>query len=340
MIYLKNTNMNKMKNILLFVLIVLLLQCHGGSQGDLMPTVSGNASEITVVMSKHRWESLPGAEMKRIFNQVQIGLPQEEPIFDLFHITPEIFENKYKTRRNIIITRVLPKSDSKITVQKNIWARTQVVVNVTAGSDTALVNLLQKNEDNLIALILNSERERIMGTYESNLNRKVVYKLKENHHIYLAVPNGYSIYTDSSDFVWIGIQRRENEQGIFVYTYNYTAKNTFTLDYLLNKRNSILKKYVPGEAEGSYMATERRYPTSFSEFSFKDGRYFVELRGLWTMKNGYAMGGPFVSLTTYDEARNRIITVEGFVFAPDKNKRDYVRQVEAIIYSLKILEDS
>jgi hypothetical protein len=48
------------------------------------------------------------------------------------------------------------------------------------------------------------------------------------------------------------------------------------------------------------------------------------------------MGGPFVSLSTVDEERRELITVEGFVYAPQFNKRDYLRELEAIVFSLRI----
>jgi hypothetical protein len=48
------------------------------------------------------------------------------------------------------------------------------------------------------------------------------------------------------------------------------------------------------------------------------------------------MGGPFISLVQLDEKRNKIITVDGFVFAPAHKKRELIRQMEAILYSLKI----
>jgi hypothetical protein len=50
------------------------------------------------------------------------------------------------------------------------------------------------------------------------------------------------------------------------------------------------------------------------------------------------MGGPFMSLTQLDENRNKIITIEGFVFAPAHKKRELMRQMEAILYSIKIPE--
>jgi hypothetical protein len=51
------------------------------------------------------------------------------------------------------------------------------------------------------------------------------------------------------------------------------------------------------------------------------------------MENAF-MGGPFVSVTTYDERRGMIVTVEGFVFAPKFDKREYLREVEACVKSM------
>jgi hypothetical protein len=52
------------------------------------------------------------------------------------------------------------------------------------------------------------------------------------------------------------------------------------------------------------------------------------------MKNGEHMGGPFVMLTRVDEMNMQIITIEGFVFAPKYDKRNPIRQIDAMLYSL------
>ena len=58
------------------------------------------------------------------------------------------------------------------------------------------------------------------------------------------------------------------------------------------------------------------------------------MRGLWKVQNDF-MGGPFVSLTVLDPSKKRVVTVEGNVYAPKNNKRNYIRQLEAMIYSLE-----
>ncbi len=61
----------------------------------------------------------------------------------------------------------------------------------------------------------------------------------------------------------------------------------------------------------------------------------METRGVWNVVGDF-MAGPFLSYTVVDERHGRLITLEGYVYAPNKPKRDYLRQMEAILYSLEI----
>lgn len=60
----------------------------------------------------------------------------------------------------------------------------------------------------------------------------------------------------------------------------------------------------------------------------------VELRGLWSSVRD-KMGGPFYSYTMLSPDQSSCITVDGFVYAPQEKKRDYLREVEAIVKSIK-----
>ena len=55
------------------------------------------------------------------------------------------------------------------------------------------------------------------------------------------------------------------------------------------------------------------------------------------MKND-AMGGPFVCYVYPDEAHERLLVAEGFVFAPEEKKRPIVRQLEAALQTVTWLE--
>ena len=58
------------------------------------------------------------------------------------------------------------------------------------------------------------------------------------------------------------------------------------------------------------------------------------MRGLWESVNDM-MGGPFYSFTFPSADGQYNITVDGFVYAPQEPKRDYLREVEAIVKTVK-----
>ena len=63
------------------------------------------------------------------------------------------------------------------------------------------------------------------------------------------------------------------------------------------------------------------------------GQYAMETRGLWYVEHD-AMGGPFVSHSRVDTLHNRVVVVEGFVYAPDGAKRGLIRRLEGSLYTL------
>jgi hypothetical protein len=103
---------------------------------------------------------------------------------------------------------------------------------------------------------------------------------------------------------------------------------------ILPVRDSLCKAYVPGQFDGTYMTTEYRLPPSIEPTELA-GRFGLETRGLWRVEGDF-MGGPFLSYTLFDEENERIVTLEGFVYAPDMDKRRLLFELEAIMNSLKL----
>ena len=55
-------------------------------------------------------------------------------------------------------------------------------------------------------------------------------------------------------------------------------------------------------------------------------------KGLWEMK-GDGMGGAFIERRQVEG--KSILVVMAFVYAPSKKKRNYIKQLEAALYTLK-----
>src|SRR4030042_3902601 len=323
----------------IFFIILVFFSCTSGERQALLPVVSGMPGDLTIVINKAEWDTKIGDELRRVFEEPYQVLPQYEPIFDIIQVPHNAFSNVVKSQRNIIIVNLSPKHDeSKIIVQKDIWAKPQLVLDLYARDDDSFVKLFTDNEQKIVKLLEDTERRRLMDTYKKNLDGEILGTLKRRHHVSLIIPKGFKIIYDTDDFVWLGQDVTTSVLGVLVYQYDYTDTNTFKKKYLIEKRGQFIKKHVPGEVEGSYMITEREFSPFFSQYMLRGKQYVAELRGLWKIEKGISMGGPFISITTLDKRRNKIITVEGFVFAAGKDKRNYLRQVEAIALSLEIIE--
>ena len=183
-------------------------------------------------------------------------------------------------------------------------------------------------------MFMGVELERTTRTHMTALERSISNKLVKDYQLSLVIPAGFNIAVKQKNFVWIRREAQYFSQGIIIYFEDYVDTNQFNPDYILKLRNSTVEKYIPGPSDGSYMSTSVSViePT-FERIDF-NGQFAVETRGLWETKGDF-MGGPFVSYTMIDEARNRVVTIEGYVYYPNKKKSILLHQVNAICHSIK-----
>jgi hypothetical protein len=120
----------------------------------------------------------------------------------------------------------------------------------------------------------------------------------------------------------------------FVFSTRPMAEDVLAGQDIIAARDSIGKHFFEGGAEGSYFATETIIPP-LQESTKIDGRFAIETRGLWKTKGDF-MGGPFLSYTIYNDERQEILTVEGFLFGPDAKKRNILLEMEAMLTSVKL----
>ena len=98
-----------------------------------------------------------------------------------------------------------------------------------------------------------------------------------------------------------------------------------------------MERNVPGPSDGSYMTTSMYVEPSVASLRYHN-RDFMQTRGFWEVHGDY-MGGPFVSHSFYSQDGKDIIVLEAFVYAPRYDKRQYLRQVESILYSFEWKKD-
>lgn len=315
------------------ILAVALVACN--DQTNMRRKITGKAGELVVVVPDPTWEGATGKSFREVMAQPQLGLPQDEPIFDLINVPPSAFKEIFRTSRNIVRIKISTTIDtSEVKFRKDIWAWPQAVVDINASSTEEFNQLLKKNSDRIVAFMLKAERDRLQMNYRNYHDKAAKNIIKDKFNIQLNVPPGFKVTKQEKDFVWVRYETPDISQGIMIHSFPYQSDSTFTQKFLLNKRDSILKANVAGPAEGSYMTTERQLPPVFNVFQFKKN-YASEMRGLWRVEGDF-MGGPYINLTVLDAANNRIVMLDGYVYAPRFDKRNLLRQVEAMMYSLEL----
>ncbi|MCB8995384.1 MAG: DUF4837 family protein [Bacteroidales bacterium] len=308
----------------------------GGSERNSgLPNVSGAAGEVLVVMDNNLWKGEGGNILRTSLEQEYPALPQPEPLFDVIHISSDAFDDLFKIHRTILIADVSSaNTNPEVKYFENIWARPQLVVRMLAPDYNSFNKLVADNADRIIYNLQKYDRKRLADVYRNGKDL-TIKALLAKFGVDLAIPRGYNVDINTDNFASMSIETSQTSQVIFIYRYPYYGKNDFTTERLIEKRNEFLKKYTVGTRTGSYMTTADIFPPIAYDLKI-DGEDVVELRGLWELHKGY-MGGPFISHSTLDKTRNEIVTVEAYVYNPNNKKRNLMRQMEAIVYSLKLL---
>lgn len=326
----------KLTNLAAILLIIFTtISCNEVTvKKKLLPGVSGSAGEVLIVMDKKYWNTNSGINFKNLLLEDTPGLPQSEPLFNTINIPSKAFSELFRIHRNIILTKIDNSVEKPgIKVEYDKWAIPQIVITLVAPNKESFDKLFDKNAQNILSLVYKIENKRLTDNYSKYSELKLIDKLEKRAGVHLTIPKGYTYDLDTNNFIWISHETPEISQGIFVYYYDYTDSSAFTANSLINKRNEILKMYVGGDGKGTYMTTELQVFPIFRSYNLKN-KYTAELRGLWKV-HGDFMGGPFLSVSQLDEQTNRVVTVEGYVYAPKYNKREYIRQLEAILFSIK-----
>lgn len=307
-----------------------LASCSGGS--TLLPNVSGKAGEIIVVIEKEDWEGAVGTEVRDLLACECPYLAQPEPLYSLVNVAPGSFVDLFKVHRNIVMINVDRQLDScSMAYRRDVWATPQCVVQVNASSPENAVDMIKENGKKITSAVEQAERDRVIANsirYEEGSIRKEVSAVFGGSPHF---PMGYKLRKLSSNFAWIADDKEYTKQDILIYRYSALDDEPFSIDNIIRHRNEILKENVPGMFEGTYMTTSEVF-TPTVEYTKYRGREFALTRGYWEVENDF-MGGPFVSQTFYSEDGFDILVAEAFVYAPKYDKRQYLRQVESILFS-------
>ena len=358
-----------------FLIPMVLLTCaslfsciedSGNSAGSL-PSAQGAPGEVILVIDSNTFNGIVGDQIKEIFfNKVEF-LPRSERVFDLRRVNPGKMNAVLKQAKNIIYVtvlndkskgnRILKTNFTKESIKQinekpdlfkfskqNEFARGQEILHLFGLTEEDLARNLAENQESLRSHFNKIEEKRkykkVYGAKEVKGIEAVIQKKFEAK---LKVPHGYELVIEDENFAWIRLLHNDADRSIFITYKEYTSEEQFHKDSIISFRNEMAKKHIFGNPEKpmSFVVIENKYfPVFTNEVNF-NGKYAVEMRGLWKTNTdgstGPFLGGPFVSYTFVDERLKRLYYIEGFLYCPDRKQREFVRELEVI---LKTFQDS
>lgn len=321
-----------------------------------LPPSSGSNADIIVVMDSVHWAGPLGDEIRKTFKEPIPGLPQDEPHFFINQVNPFQLNHVLRSVKNLVyvatmdnqrsagrklkseftkesIDRIAENPDVFMLPKQNVFAKDQVVLHLFGNNEEELINNISENRKKIRDLFHEKEIERISRSIFTREVKGITKTLQNDHQFSLRIPNGYELVYNKENFIWIRFFDRDVDKNIFVSYQDYTSEDIFKDENILKLRDIEVRKLGEDQDDVVYMKTETLIPIETEQLTF-NGHYAIETRGLWKLSNN-TMGGPFLSYVFVDEELQRLYYIEGYVYSPGKDKRNYMKEIEAILKTFK-----
>lgn len=339
--------------------------CSGES--DFRPRAVGQDTEILVVADSMDWNGDIGEALRETVGQFISTLPAPERQFELRHVPLETEDDLEVARRrkNVIFVAAFSDSTNEAAYirnvfdsnaqqtireeggvavsRENIFRRDQQVYYITGENKEDVIDAIYSTSEGLSRDFNRAARRRLTEEmFDRGRQFEVEEELAEMHDFAVNVQHDYLVAVDTSDFVWLRRILPETWRSVFVHFVDYADPEQLSPEWIYNTRDSLARQYIQGNL-GGWVEIDRRKnrPLETKNVDFL-GRYGFETRGLWHMvgveegqKVEFGMGGPFITYTFYDQPTGRLYMIDGMVFAPGYNKREFLRQMEAIAYTFR-----
>ena len=329
-----------MKRVLIYIAAAVLAMCaiscnQQKSRKALLPNISGKPGEVIVVINKGDWEGTMGNVLRDSLACDFPFLPQREPMFDLVNVAPSGFTSMFQLHRNILIINISTVvTEPGVLYRNDVWAAPQCVIRVNAPTEEVAVELYKENSMKIKAVIEQAERARVIANtkkYEELSLAPVVTAMTGGSPHF---PSGYKLKKKTDDFIWITYSTQFTEQSILIYKYPVVeGQDMMSPGNLVEAQSHMMKDNVPGMFENTYMIISPVIAPSVLYKKYGEHE-FAELRGLWDVHNDY-MGGPFVTHAFYTPDGKHMIMLQAFVYAPKYDKKNYLKQIESVLYSFE-----
>lgn len=347
----------------LFMALLLLSACNEEMRESLrpVPMAFGRVNGIAIIADKALWEGPVGDSLRSYYSSAYLILPQPEPLFDLSHYTIEQLNEETTRRelRNYLIVANLDDSSSPTTqmvlqdigsekarrakedpsystvIGKDKWAQGQLLIYQFAHSEDALYANIRKSFPAVAKRFNKADEDKIDASlFQGGENKRLTEQLRSKMDVQLRIPSDFFLALDNDDIFWIRKESSKASSSIILKKLKYTSQAQLTREGIKAVTDSIGRYYVSSQIPKTYQKINDVDLPMFVDITTVNGKYAVAARGIWEMENDF-MGGPFVSYLVHNPEKNELIFLEGFVYAPGEDKRNFIQNLEYLISQVR-----
>ncbi len=349
----------------IFLFSLVFTACQTAEKLDVFGLVSkkkssvkleGKVGDLLLVATEDFWASALSDSLKSMLEIPMQPALQLEPRLNLYSSSYKNFYAYQSKRRNVLAISFSDKQENTKVLRKKTAVLGQCFYQIDAPTVQALLIYTNTHKDSLVGLFETCEKQRLLAQVQENYDANLYSYFFNRFGLGLYLPQGSFISIEEENFVFlqrnrsrsltfkdVETKKMRNQshdvlQGFMIYRLPYKDTADFHLDHIIAKRDSLLKK-IPLEKENAYFYT--LYKDSLFNGSFYDpkeknvwfkGAYAKEVRGIFQSKN-YNMGGMFIALYFLSADKKYMIALDAYVYAPKFGKREYLRELESILYA-------
>jgi len=300
-----------------------------------LPDSAGEPNAILVVMDTAAWNGRVGDALRSVFSNYVPGLPREEPYFKIRNINPTKFNSILKRGSNLMFVYTLDDKTSQGRKMQNFFTDESLKIiaedSLFGQTEGQIIKKLKENKSRLISHFSKIENARLSKGLFKVREKQIEKRIANEYDFTFKIPYGFELAKSLKDFVWVRQLDQEIEKNIFVYFRPYDSKEAF--EDVMRYREQITSTYMRDIEKPDIYMTLQDTLAEVKEVNFK-GSYAKEVRGLWKLSD-ISGGGPFLSYVFVDELQKRIYYLEGYVYAPSKDKRVLIQEMEVILSSFE-----
>jgi len=291
---------------------------------------------------------------EQFFNQLR---RQHAVLFAGPYTRPSTTGRFLRARLDSAGVAALERGGNGVFLRPNLWARRQLVVYATGPDDEAVAAQIRARGAELRRAYDALARQRMTrDMFERGRQTDIEDALLERHGFAVGVQHDYVLVRDTTFLTDAGTRatfvrlRRlaaaDSWRDLFIYFEDDPRLERLNRESVLAIREEVSRRFVRGADDSTYIRVEDRFPDRrpvVTDTVSLAGRFALETRGTWYLGRddgrSAGMGGPFVNFAFYDEDTGRFYMIDGMVFAPRFDKREFLRQMEVIAHTFRTRDD-